>query len=68
MNQGVVFFGAMANQMYLRYLKKFKKMHFRKTPDFDVLSEDPEDTAKIVRDRLKREGIKDVKKIGRAHV
>ena len=61
MNQGVVFFGAMANQMYLRYLKKFKKMHFRKTPDFDVLSEDPEDTANIVKDRLKREGIKDVK-------
>jgi hypothetical protein len=61
MNQGVIFFGAMANQMYLRYLKKFKKMHFRKTPDFDVLSEDPEDTAKIVKDKLKREGIKDVK-------
>ncbi len=61
MNQGVVFFGAMANQMYLRYLKKFKKMHFRKTPDFDVLAEDPEDTAKIVKDKLKREGIKDVK-------
>ena len=61
MNQGVVFFGAMANQMYLRYLKKFKKIHFKKTPDFDVLSEDPEDTAKIVRDRLKRQGIKNVK-------
>lgn len=61
MNQGVVFFGAMANQMYLRYLKKFKKIHFKKTPDFDVLSEDPEDTAKIVRDKLRREGIKNVK-------
>ena len=61
MNQGVVFFGAMANQMYLRYLKKFKKMHFRRTPDFDVLAEDPDQTAKIVKDRLKRAGINNVK-------
>ena len=61
MNQGVVFFGAMANQMYLRYLKKFKKIHFRRTPDFDVLAEDPDQTAKIVKDRLKRAGINNVK-------
>lgn len=60
MNQGVVFFGAMANQMYLRYLKKFKKMRFHKTPDFDVLAEDPESTAKIVKERLNRDGIKNV--------
>ena len=51
----------MANQMYLRYLKKFKKIHFRRTPDFDVLAEDPDQTAKIVKDRLKRAGINNVK-------
>jgi hypothetical protein len=60
MNQGVVFFGAMANQLYLRYLKKFKKINFKKTPDFDVLSEDPESTAQIVKERLEREGIRNV--------
>lgn len=60
MNQGVVFFGAMANQMYLRYLKKFKRMKFRRTPDFDVLAEDPKNTAEIVKERLRREGIKKV--------
>lgn len=60
MNQGVVFFGAMALQMYLRYLKKFKYQKFSKIPDFDVLSNEPKQTAEILKERLNREGIKKV--------
>jgi hypothetical protein len=60
MNQGVVFFGAMANQMYLRYLKKFKHVEFKHTPDFDVISNNPRQTADIVKNRLIRSGIKNV--------
>jgi hypothetical protein len=59
-NQGVVFFGAMALQMYLRYHKKFKYQKFEKIPDFDVLAKDPKQTAEILKARLKREGIKKV--------
>lgn len=59
-NQGVVFFGAMALQLYIRYLHKFKKQHFKKIPDFDVLAINPKKTAEILRDRLKYGGIKKV--------
>ena len=59
-NQGVVFFGAMALQMYIRYLHKFKKQHFKKIPDFDVLALNPKKTAEILRDRLKYGGVKKV--------
>ena len=44
-SQGVVFFGAMANRLYLRYLRRFKHLKISKIPDFDVLSEDPEQSA-----------------------
>lgn len=60
MNQGVIFFGAMAIQMYLRYLKKFRYQKFHKTPDFDVLSINPKETADLLKSNLKREGIKNV--------
>jgi hypothetical protein len=59
-NQGVVFFGAMALQMYIRYLHKFKKQNFKKIPDFDVLALNPKKTAEILRDRLKYGGVKKV--------
>ena len=59
-NQGVVFFGAMALQMYLRYLKKFKYQKFKKIPDFDVLAVSPKTTAEIVKERLQSAGIKKV--------
>lgn len=59
-NQGVVFFGAMALQLYIRYLKKFRYHRFKKIPDFDVLAVDPEQTANILKNRLKDAGIKKV--------
>ena len=59
-NQGVVFFGAMALQLYIRYLRKFKYHKFKKIPDFDVLSTNPHKTATILKDRLREAGIKKV--------
>lgn len=61
MNQGVVFFGAVALQMYLRYLKQFRHQKYKNIPDFDVLSTKPKQTADILKDNLKRGGIKGVK-------
>lgn len=59
-NQRVVFFGAMANQMYLRDIKKFRKKKLQRIPDFDALALDPETAANIVKRQLKNEGIKNI--------
>ena len=59
-NQKVVFFGAMANQMYLKDIKKFRRKKSLPIPDFDALALDPETTATIVKRQLTSEGIKKV--------
>ena len=61
LNNNVVFFGGFANRLYLKNLSEFKKKKFQKIPDFDVLSEEPERTATIVKERLNEEGFKRVK-------
>ena len=58
-DQGVIFFGSYANSLYLNYLPKKRREQY--IPDFDVLSEDPETTILIVKERLQDEGIKGVK-------
>jgi len=59
-HQGLVFFGAMGNKMYVRYLRKFKHHRFKQIPDFDVLSEDPHQSAVILKEQLQNEGIRKV--------
>jgi len=61
MAQGCVFFGALANRMYLKDLPHLRKQETPKIPDFDVLSEDPETTTRIVKERLEDIGVKRVK-------
>ena len=58
-NQGLVFFGGMANSLYMSYLKNGLKI--TKVPDFDVLSENPEQAATIVKERLQDEGFKKIR-------
>jgi len=60
-NQGAVFFGGYAISVYSRYMPKHVQKLFHKIPDFDVLSNDPEATAEIVRERLKDVNVKNVK-------
>jgi hypothetical protein len=60
-NQGVVFFGGYAMTLFSMYMPKDLQKRFEKNPDFDVLSEDPETTAEIVKERLLDIGIKGVK-------
>jgi len=60
-NEQVVFFGAMANRMYSRYMPKHIQENVRKIPDFDVLSENPEHTAQIVKTKLRGNGVKQIK-------
>jgi hypothetical protein len=60
-NQGVVFFGGYAISIYSKYMPKSLQKKFEKIPDFDVLSNDPETTAEIVKERLKDVDITNVK-------
>ena len=60
-DNGCVFFGAFANKLYLKQLKSLSRSRIPSIPDFDVLSEQPEQTAKMVKDKLSKMGIKQVK-------
>jgi hypothetical protein len=52
-DQGVIFFGGYASFLYSTYMSNKIKSYFKKTPDFDVLSEEPEKTAVILQERLR---------------
>ena len=58
---GLVFFGGYASSLYSRYMPKHAKRFIQKIPDFDVLSEDYERSAKIAKERLETEGFKKIK-------
>ena len=54
-NQGVVFFGAVANRLYMKHYKNNHKK-LREIPDFDIIAEDPKLCAIILKERLQSEG------------
>jgi len=60
-NQGVVFFGGYAISLYSQYMPKNLQHKLEKIADFDVLSNDPETTAQIIKERLKDINVKNVK-------
>jgi hypothetical protein len=61
--QGVVFFGAYATDLFSNYVEStpLKKL-LTKIPDFDVLSENPERCAHIVVETLKDQGVQNVRR------
>jgi hypothetical protein len=62
-DQGVVFFGGYASTLYSKYMPKEQKRKFQRTPDFDVLSEEPEQCSAILREHLINNGFKNVQEI-----
>ena len=60
-NQGVVFFGGYSVTLYSQYMPKHLRSKLDKFADFDVLSNEPETTAQIVKERLKDIGINNIK-------
>lgn len=60
-NQGVVFFGGFANTLYSHYMPAKLQKKLEDIADFDVLSNNPETTAQVVKERLDDNGIKNVK-------
>jgi hypothetical protein len=67
-NQSVVFFGGYAISLYSQYMPHNLQRKFKKIADFDVLSNEPETTAEIVKERLKDINVKNVKIIKREPV
>jgi hypothetical protein len=63
--QGVIFFGGYALSLYSQYMPEELRRKLQKIPDFDVLSENPLETAKFVQEKLSDIGINDVKIIRR---
>ena len=60
-DQGLIFFGGYAANLYGNYMPKKQQKIISKIPDFDILSEDAETSAIIVKEQLEYEGIKNVK-------
>jgi len=67
-DQGAVFFGGYAMSLYSTYMPPALRKKFEKNPDFDVLSENPETTAEIVKERLSDIGLDDVKIIKKSAI
>ena len=60
-NQGVVFFGGFANTLYSQYMPASQRKQLEKIADFDVLSNNPETTAEVIKERLHDNGLNNVK-------
>jgi hypothetical protein len=60
-HQGLVFFGGFATSLFGKYMpKKYRKSIQEHAPDFDLLADDPQTMAIIIRERLEDEGITDI--------
>jgi hypothetical protein len=67
-DQGVVFFGGYATSLYSKYMPESERRLIEKIPDFDVLSEDPDNCAMIIKEHLERAGFKKIKIIKNEHI
>jgi len=60
-DQSVIFFGGYATSLYSRHMSEKQKRLVQKIPDFDVLSDEPDKCAVIIKERLKQTGFHNVK-------
>ena len=60
-DQGLVFFGGYASFLFSKHMPKHVSKRFSKQPDFDVLSEEPVESATILQERLEYAGFRQVK-------
>ena len=67
-DQGLIFFGGYASFLYSAYMSNKQRKLFQKTPDFDVLSEEPEKAATMLKERLEDFNYKGVQIIKRSAV
>ena len=62
-DQGVVFFGGYAASLYSKYMPKNQQRLIRAIPDFDVISEDANTCALILKEQLEQAGFRHVEQI-----
>jgi hypothetical protein len=55
-SDSLVYIGGYANALYSRYLKNREKMYLNEIPEFDLLSNTPEKTAKKIKEELEKKG------------
>ena len=67
-NQGAIFFGGYASSLYSKYMPERQRRIIQKAPDFDVISEDADNCALIVKEQLIREGFKKVQIVEHAAI
>lgn len=61
-DQELVFFGGYASEVYSKYMpKQYRTQYKNKNPDFDLLSDDPETSVNIIKERLQDEGFENIK-------
>jgi hypothetical protein len=60
-DQSVVFFGGYATSLYSKYMPEEERRLVEKIPDFDILAEDPDSCASIIKEHLGRSGFKHIK-------
>ena len=56
-SDNLVYIGGYANALYSRYLKNREKMYLVEIPDFDLLSNTPDKTAKKIKEELEKKGV-----------
>lgn len=60
MNSSVVFIGGFADILYSKYLPKGDRHKLSKQPEFDVLSNNPEELARLIKLTLKTNGVENI--------
>ena len=63
-----VFFGGYACNLYSKYMPENEKRIVKKTPDFDVIIEDVDRSALILKERLEEHGFKNIELIQHANI
>ena len=56
-SDSLVYIGGYANALYSRYLKNREKMFLNEIPEFDILSNTPDKTAKKIKEELEKKGV-----------
>jgi hypothetical protein len=56
-DDSLVYIGGYANALYSRYLKNREKMFLTEIPEFDILSNTPDKTAKKIKEELEKKGV-----------
>lgn len=56
----LVFIGGYANVLYSRYLQNNERKYLEEIPDFDLLSNSPDKTAKAIKEALEKQDIRNI--------